>query len=257
MQLTLYGTGFCAPSPNKPLRSYSGWGIEIGDSYLLFDMGGGVLHKMLSSGMDIFVKPTHIFITHHHIDHNVDLIQFMQGRCVETRNRKLEKVLVNVPPSVQDIMLNVWKLYKEDFKLEDVFSIQSINDGTVIASSDFKVTTSRIKHTADSLAYRLDFSDKSIVYSGDMGYDETICELGRNADIAILECSFPDKKSLIGNHLCPEDIGNLAKIGGFKKVVLTHIGPQCVGREEEMIATIKNIANCEVIVGEDMMRIEV
>src|SRR3989344_5099740 len=156
MQLTLYGTGFCAPSPNNPLRSYTGWGIEIGDSYLLFDMGGGVLHKMLSNGIDVMVKPTHLFVSHHHIDHNIDLFQLMQGRCVETRNRKLNKAFISVPQSVSQIISKVWEAYREEFKLEDVFEIKSITDTPVFENNDFKVSQSPIKHTQDSVAYRLD-----------------------------------------------------------------------------------------------------
>ena len=86
----------------------------------------------------------------------------------------------------------------------------------------------------------------------DMGYDENICELGKNADIVVIECSFPDKKSLDGKHLEPELIGNLAKIGNFKSVILTHLSPKVNGKEKTIIDTIQNIADCKVSIAHDL-----
>ena len=80
MQITFYGTGSCTPLPsskNIPFRSYTGWYTEIGESSLLFDMGAGVIHKMLLDDKDILKKPTHAFITHFHPDHCSDLIALM------------------------------------------------------------------------------------------------------------------------------------------------------------------------------------
>jgi len=84
-----------------------------------------------------------------------------------------------------------------------------------------------------------------------MGYDQRIADLGKHADLAILECSYPNKASLKGLHLFPEEIGELAKIGEFKHVVLTHLYPECEGQEEQMVQIIKDIAHVDVTVAYD------
>lgn len=250
------------PSVNvegKPLRSYTGWYIEIGEDSILFDIGSGLLHKMVEDGIDILKKPTHLFISHLHIDHTNDIFQLIQGRAVAKNafQKEIEKMYIGGPSGLKELIESVWNLYGETFKLDDIFNIKETSGGVVLETENWMASSSLVEHYKESVCYRLEIGDKSIVYSGDMKYDDRICELGENADIAILECSAPDRKSLKGNHLCPEDIGNLAKIGGFKKVVLTHMYPACEGREEEMASKIKNIAGCEVVIGYDGLKIDV
>jgi len=108
----------------------------------------------------------------------------------------------------------------------------------------------------DGIAFRLDSMGKSFVYAGDMSYDENICILGKNADIVAMECSFLNKKMLGGKHLEPELIGNLAKIGNFKSIVLTHLNPQIDKTKKSIIKTIQNIADCKVLIANDMKTIK-
>lgn len=265
MQITFYGAGSCTPNPkssNIPFRSYTGWYIEIGDSSLLFDIGAGVINKMLQDDKDILRKPTHTFITHFHPDHCSDLIALMQSRGVYNANEeKLSKMVLGGPPGlekfVQQVFYSVdsWSAFKNELDISQLLDLKEVQQGLVFENSEFKVSASPIKHFEGSVCYKLETNGKTIVYSGDMVYDETISEFGKNADLAILECSYPDRKTLKWNHLCPEDIGKLAKLGNFKKVVLTHLYPPCHGREDEMIKTIKDIHNIEVIIAADMMKI--
>ena len=67
--------------------------------------------------------------------------------------------------------------------------------------------------------------------------------------------SFPNKKMLSGKHLEPELIGNLAKIGNFKSVILTHLNPQIDKSKKSIIKTIQNIADCKVSFANDFQKI--
>jgi ribonuclease BN (tRNA processing enzyme) len=80
-------------------------------------------------------------------------------------------------------------------------------------------------------------------------------ELGHEVDLAILECSFPDLASLKGRHLCPASAAELAERMRAKRLVVTHLYPECEGRESEMLDAIKSLYSGEVAVGEDGMRI--
>lgn len=266
MQITFYGTGSCTPAPktqNKPFRSYTGWYTEIGSDSLLFDIGGGVLHKMLEDGRDVMQKPSHLFISHFHPDHCSDIVSLMQGRGVANAwETKVKPLFAGGPEGLNKFCKEIFEQVEKwrDFTgMLDVYKLLNLKEamsGVVCETEKWKVTCSPIDHF-DGVCYRLDVNGKSIVYSGDMIYDERIAELGRDADVAILECSFPDRESLRGKHLCPEDIGKLAKLGKFKKVVLTHMYPACEGREEEMVRVIKNLADTEVVVAYDLLKLEV
>jgi len=263
VQITFYGTGSSTPSPkveNKPFRSFSGWFVEISSDSLLFDVGSGVLHKMLEDKVDIVKKPTHLFISHFHIDHFADLMQLMQTRKVASKDKNDSSILNLIGPhgvnEIFEILLGIEKIADPAYEIRkpELFEVKEMGEDFTFETNEWKVTSSPIKHFNGN-CYRLDSNGKSVIYSGDMGYDERICELGKNADLAILECSYPDSRSDL--HLGPMEIGKLAKLGNFKKVVLTHMYPACAGREEEVSNTIKKIAGCEVIIPQDSQKLEI
>jgi ribonuclease BN (tRNA processing enzyme) len=70
-----------------------------------------------------------------------------------------------------------------------------------------------------------------------------------------LECSFPDLISLKGRHLCPTTAAELATKMNAKKLVLTHMYPECEGRENEMLDNVKGIYAGEVVLAEDGIKI--
>lgn len=260
MQITFYGTGSSTPTPHKPLRSYSGFGVEIENDFLLFDIGPGTVTKMLQGGIDIMQKPTDLFISHFHLDHCLDYITLLKARGLQTKWNGKQDTLLNVfgPVGLEKFSRNLfegidqWKYMSQELKVFELMKLKETMQGVVVETPLWKVTSSPIKHY-DGVCYRLDAGGKSLVYSGDMGYDETIATLGKNADLAVLECSYPSKEENKGLHLCPEEIGELAKKGHFKHVVLTHMYPACEGREEEMVGKIKSITNCEVTVAYDFL----
>ena len=63
-----------------------------------------------------------------------------------------------------------------------------------------------------------------MVYSGDTDACEGIVELGRDADLLILECSMTDERKVAG-HLTPTDCGQIAALASCRHLVLTHFYP--------------------------------
>lgn len=260
MKITFLGTGTIIPNVKQPfLRSYSSILIEIDNKKLLFDIGPGTLSKMQSLGINTQIYPDYVFITHYHIDHCLDYIPLVKSRHFNQKTCKVEegkKITVFGPPGLKrwnkDIFQNVlkWNYMNNELNYRKVTNCLERKNGKVLTKKNWKITCCPVDHD-NGIAYRLDSKGKSFVYTSDMGYDEKICTLGKNADIVVIECSFPDKKSLEGKHLEPELIGNLAKIGNFKSVILTHLYPIVNGKEKSIIKTIQNIANCKVSIAHD------
>ena len=81
MKLTLLGTGGPLPDPDRHGPAAI---LQIGNKYLLFDAGRGVVRQIVRAGIPLErVNP--VFITHHHYDHigdlaDVILTSWLQGR---------------------------------------------------------------------------------------------------------------------------------------------------------------------------------
>jgi len=82
-------------------------------------------------------------------------------------------------------------------------------------------------------------------------------KLGREVDLAIIECSFPDSTTIRGEHLYPLLGGKLDSEMEAKKVILTHLYPECEGREEEMLRQAKRHFAGQISIAEDGIRIKI
>ena len=264
MEILFLGTGSCTPTPQKanhPFRSSSGFLLEIEEKSLLFDIGSGALHKMLISGIDILKKPTHLFISHFHPDHSADVISLMQARFVAKQNGyDIKPLFIYGPKDTKTFFdslfygVEKWKNSFGQNLTEKIFIINEVEEGLVVEDKNIKVEGIKVEHF-DSTAYKVTTRGRIITYSGDIGYDKNFANFSKGADAVIIECSYPNKKSLRGTHLCPEDIGRLAKLGGFGKIVLTHMYPECEGQEEQIKAKIHEFTDSEVVIPSDLERV--
>jgi ribonuclease BN (tRNA processing enzyme) len=144
----------------------------------------------------------------------------------------------------------------EDLNFNQILTLHELALTKTIQTDSWTLSCTPIDHY-DGIAFRLDAEGKSFVHSGAMGYDERISSLGKNADIVAIECSFPDISSRLGKHLCAEDVGKLANKGHFKHTVVTHLYPQCEGKEQHIIDTISSLADTKVTIAHDFYSIEV
>ena len=112
-----------------------------------------------------------------------------------------------------------------------------------------------MKHSAYSIGYRIENkTGSSIVYSGDTDYNNEIIELAHNADVLILECSFPEKRK-IGGHLIPKEAAKIAAISNCKQLILTHFYPPYEEVETEIYNIIPEIYKEELFIAHDFFRL--
>ena len=78
MQVSLLGTGL--PYPN-PRRRGPGYAIRAGANNFAVDCGSGVVHRMIELGL-MPNEIDHLFITHLHSDHYIDLGHFIVTRWI-------------------------------------------------------------------------------------------------------------------------------------------------------------------------------
>lgn len=228
MQLTVLGAGTAIPATGySPASLY----VKIGGEHVLLDAGAGSLQRLQQAG-----KPWHrldrIFLTHFHLDHCLDLASILFAYRLPQLGRK-KPLHVYGPPGLK-------RLYKQ---LNAAFSgwlsprgfqltLTELQENT-LRFKGYSVTTKQMDHYATrAIGYRLASRSRSLVYSGDTDYCDSIVELACNADLLVLECSVPDHQAVEG-HLTPSECGEIARESGCKKLLLTHFYPVFQGYDIE------------------------
>ena len=283
-KLVMLGTG-AGPNPRAPGRArYMTSHVMVSNAraYVL-DCGLGVTNQFASTGIP-FTAVRSIFITHHHPDHNIEygpflLLGWVQGLPGSVR--------VFGPPPVKQMTQDFLRAYKAtiDFWAEDVkvkpLVPPEVNDvsapGTVMRDETVTVTAAIVQHppVRPALAYRFDFHDRSIAFSGDTAPLEAVARLAKGADILVHEALYgPALESYIHDRIAQgspihfddymahmkvdhspvEQVGRIAKQAGVKTLVLSHLTPGIEGIQDE---TWRNLAarqfKGEIVVARDLM----
>lgn len=253
MELTILGSGCGIPTLNK---SAPGHLILIENEPLLFDSGSGTLARLLDVGIS-YKQLNHVFYTHTHSDHTADLIPLLQA--LRTTPGYTRKNVVNLygPEGFSDftrVMAEIfgsWLLVPEfPLKVRDLGK-----DRLQFAS--WSVATMPMQHSRSAIGYRIETNDgRSIVYSGDTDLCPEIIELASQANVLILECSFPDNQKMTG-HLTPSEAATIAAEANCRHLVLTHLYPPFDIIEAEIQNKVHKIFNGKISIAQDFMKITI
>ncbi|MBI3320369.1 MAG: ribonuclease Z [Candidatus Omnitrophica bacterium] len=223
MRVVILGAGTAIPARR---RSPSGIYVRAGKEHLLFDAGPGTLQRLHDVGVT-FLQLDRLFLTHLHPDHCLDLVSILFAMHIPQPTRT-KPFVVYGPPGIERLYrrLNAafhgWlrpRSYRLTFR-ELTETRLRLRGGTI--------ATRFMRHAPGALGYRLQTGGKHMVYSGDTDACEGIVELGREADLLILECSMTDERKVTG-HLTPTECGRIAARANCRHLVLTHFYPVCEG----------------------------
>jgi ribonuclease BN (tRNA processing enzyme) len=246
-RLILLGTGG-GPRPRK-LRSAPAQVILANDRAYVVDCGDGVARQLVLAGIPL-AKLRHIFITHHHSDHNADygnliLLAWTAGlrTPVDTWG----------PPPIQEMTHLFLETNAYDIQariadegrvpLTPLIHVHELRSGgAVMRDGNVSVTAALVHHppVVPAFAYRFDAADRSIVISGDTTPSENLIRLARDADVLVHEAMYPPaidrlvagvanatdlKRSILSHHTSAEDAGRVAQAARVKTLVLSHLVP--------------------------------
>ena len=283
-KLVMLGTG-AGPHPMVPGRTRhmtSHVMVSNATAYVL-DCGLGVTNQFARTGIP-FTAVRSIFITHHHPDHNIEygpflLLGWVQGLPSSVRTFG--------PPPLKQMTEDFLRAYKAtiDFWVEDLKAKPlvppNVNElsapGMVLRDENVKISAVIVQHppVQPALAYRFDFQDRSIAFSGDTAPIEAVARLARGADVLVHEAMYvPALEAYIRDRIAKgvpirfddymahmkidhspvEDVGRIAQQAGVKTLVLSHLTPGIDGIQDE---TWRDLASKqfkgEVIVARDLM----
>ena len=222
---------------------------------LLFDCGPGTAQTLEAMRYSVS-KLDNIFLTHLHADHALDYATIVNDRAFTTRDPLHVYGPKGLERHTRTLFIKLFPDLASKLGCFKYLTAEEVRKGLVAEKADWKVSCAPAEH-AGGLSYRIDSAGKSLLYSGDTGSCRSLVELGREVDLAVIECSFPDSASLRGEHLYPLLVGKMASKMKAKRVILTHLYPECEGREEEMLRQAERHFAGEISIAEDGMRVKI
>ena len=262
-KLVMLGTG-AGPGPMVPGRTRlmtSHVMVSNGAAYVL-DCGLGVTNQFARTGIP-FNAVRSIFITHHHPDHNIEYGPFVLLGWVQGMR---SSVTAFGPPPLKQMTEDFLRAYNatinfwvEDLKVKRLVppKVTEVSaPGAVARDENVGVSAAVVDHppVRPALAYRFDFHDRSIVFSGDTTPIEAVPRLAKGADVLVHEALYwPALEGYIRDriangspiqfddymahmkvdHSAVEDVGRIAREAGVKTLVLSHLTPGIDGIQDE------------------------
>ena len=250
MKITILGSGTAVPSLQ---RNSAGVLLQNDGHNWLFDFGYGNLKQLLHLGIT-YHDIDRIFFTHNHPDHMCDLVPFLFGSRYHNDPRTKDLSII-AGPGFREFYDGLMNAYKQ-WLLATNYGVEIIEqDEEVVEYDGLMVETRKVRHIEMSRGYRItDPKGFSVAISGDTDTCEGMIALGRNADLMILECAFPDDLK-VGGHLTPRLCGQLAKEAACKTLCLTHFYPPCHLGDMRRICGEEYPGN--IVLAEDLMVFDV
>ena len=280
-KLVLLGTA-AGPVPGRTRQMTSHVMLSNGAAYVV-DCGMGVTDQYARTGIP-FGALKSIFITHHHADHNIEygpllVVGWIQGLHLDVR--------AFGPPPLKQMTEDFLRAYKttidfwaEDLKMKPItaVNVQEISAaGPVTQDDNVKVSAILVEHppVKPALAYRFDFKDRSIAFSGDTAPLDAVGVMAKGADVLVHEAMYvPEVEKYIrdqvargrpvkvedfmahmkADHTPVEDVGRIAQEAGVKTLVLSHLTPAIDSiSDDTWREPAAKYFKGEIIVGKDLM----
>lgn len=265
------------PSPKRGRAAPASVVLVDGVAYVV-DCGNGVARQMVLAGVELN-RIRHVFITHHHSDHNADfgtllLLAWAAGLSIP--------VDMWGPPPIAHMTDLFLQMSAPDIDiriadegrppLQPLIRAHDLREAGVVVKDERVAVRCAVVHhpmVPTALAYRIDGPDRSIVFSGDTTRVDSLIALARGADVLVHEVMYPDAyagqaagnarsiaKHILESHTPVEEVGKIAQEAGVKTLVLSHYVPDNnADAEQAWLPLARRHFKGEVIAGRDLMEI--
>lgn len=246
MKLTILGSGACAVTKRRSCSSYY---IRTTNSHIVLDMGFGSLRRMVEAGIN-YRDIDMVVVSHFHLDHVADLSPLLMALRYTPGFRRTKPLTLIGPAHFKQFLQDCSALFGEWLTEERDYALRIFElDSEQVELDDCLITARANFHSQPSNAYRIESNGVSLMYSGDSGPCDSLIELAADADLALIECSFPDEAPF-EKHLTPQQAADIAKKSRAKKLLLTHFYPHM--DDIDAAAICKKIFNGPVSIAEDL-----
>jgi ribonuclease BN (tRNA processing enzyme) len=213
-QVTVLGS--CGAFPERS-RACSGFAVDWDGYRLVLDLGYATLPRLLAHWPDGVVDA--VAITHEHPDHCIDLHGLFRmrlyGGAAEPR------LPLYCPPGVLDRLAGL----EPDADLTAVFDLHPLPGA--YRAGPFELTGMALPHFVPSAGIRVQAGQNALAYSGDTAPDPMLAELGRDADLFIIEATdrVGEPQRPERNLMTSAEAGRYGRQAGARRLMLTHFWP--------------------------------
>tara|TARA_R110002110_G_scaffold12704_1_gene60625 strand:+ start:2045 stop:3121 length:1077 start_codon:yes stop_codon:yes gene_type:complete len=259
LHVVFCGTGSPVPDPD---RAQACAAIYAGGKLFFIDAGLGGWNRMAAFRLPVG-GVTGILFTHFHSDHISGLPDIALNTWAAGRR---DPLTLYGPPGIRQVADGFAKAYELDngwriahhgaeffavegaaFRPVDVDVADPETGVTVYEQDGLKITAFLVSHepVEPAYGYRIDYKDRSVVFSGDTMRDETVARMGKGADVMVHEALSTHMVGLIEEglaaagdrrakvmhdipsyHTTPVDAAKIANEAGVELLVLSHIVPR-------------------------------
>ena len=211
------------------------WSGFLLNGRYLFDAPPSALYGLKHSGADLDALDV-ILISHFHGDHFFGLpfllleYAYAQAGPGRTSRRTRELTIVG-PPGVEEkseslLALGYPNMAAKHLGFERRYV--EIEPGRSLEAAGLRIEAERMNHATDSLplclGYRVACNGSRLAYTGDTAWTDALLELGRDTDVFVSDCTYPQGFNR-PEHLSLDEIGVLRhKLDERTAIILTHLG---------------------------------
>lgn len=214
----------------------SGYLVGAGDQRILLDAGPGTA---VGLGPLLDTRLTGVVISHEHTDHIWDLLvhgKILLGerltRHTESRDVAIDEsippVPLYVPEGAAGRLQQLAQLYPvATYPLLDRafglgFDVHEYQPGQTVRLGEVTLRFELLRHVAPNCGVRVEYADRSLVYTGDTGVTDALPALASNAGMLLAESTLRETDATGHGHLSSQDAGRAAQDAGVAELVLTH-----------------------------------
>jgi ribonuclease Z len=249
--------------------------VQAGGLNLLFDAGRGSATRLMQLGVSLGTIEG-VFITHFHSDHLNGFSDVWMTGYLGPHGGRSTPLNVYGPNGIKQIMDGLMSAFQADRDIRGSGGLV-VNEGTLVETHEYssdgvvfdqggvRVTAFEVNHgelIKPSYGYRVDYSGRSVVISGDTKYNQNVIDYGRGADLLIHEVDAtndPSHQAIMNNHTSPEDAGRIFTEAAPKMAAYTHIlrlgssdyPPPSL---DELAARTRETYDGPLTIGEDLLR---
>jgi len=235
MKIHILGCGDAFGSGGRLQSSYL---VEFDDRLFLLDCGPTALLALKRAGFDPR-RLDAIMVSHLHGDHFGGLPFFLIDYLY--RQPKNDPLLIAGPPGTETKVRQLFNLMYgsgiDDKELPPtIFQILQPDQPAQVAGVN--VFPFQVPHQSQaiSLALKVSYQGKQILFSGDSLWTEKFIDQARGVDLFLCECSFYSEQP--GMHVNYQTLeANLSRLH-FRQLVLTHLGEEMLAHQNELAVQV-------------------
>lgn len=261
-EVALWLTGTGTPIPHPERAGPSNY-LRVGDQHILIDVGNGVAGRLAGLEVDL-AQLTHVFITHHHVDHNADLAYVMLSPWLRRRETPYRPPVIFGPPGTREVVDRLLAAQELDmrYRVPHGFDpgqltppVVELEDGDRVGGAGWSCVPFRVEHdpVEHAFGFRFEIDDVVLVFSGDTRPCSAVTEHAMGADVLVHEALLPGF-GIPEYHSSAADVGRIARTAGVSHLVLTHLIPGHLD-DELWLREVTPEFQGRVTVGADLLRI--